>query len=76
MSRIKEEIHILPSTIETIDFALYDHINDNFNLHATTNAGWEKVPVLWVTPERTFQIKTIENSTFKTFKKAPEFFKN
>ena len=26
--------------------------------------------------ERTFQIKTIENSTFKTFKKAPEFFKN
>tara|TARA_B100001248_G_scaffold262426_2_gene258344 strand:+ start:907 stop:2451 length:1545 start_codon:yes stop_codon:yes gene_type:complete len=26
--------------------------------------------------ERTFQIKTIENSKFKTFKKAPEFFKN
>ena len=26
--------------------------------------------------ERTFQIKTIENSKFKTYKKAPEFFKN
>ena len=57
MSRIKEEINILPSTIETIDYAIYDHINDNFNLHTTTNDGWKKVPVIWVTPERTFQIK-------------------
>jgi hypothetical protein len=57
MVGIKEEIHILPSNIETIDFALYDHINDRFDLHATTNEGWDKVPVIWVTAERSHQIK-------------------
>lgn len=57
MVNIKEEIHILPSNIETIDFALFDHINDRFDLHTNTNEGWDKVPVVWVTAERAFQIK-------------------
>ena len=37
MVRVKEEIHILPSNIETIDFALFDHVNDSFDLHTNTN---------------------------------------
>jgi hypothetical protein len=53
----KEEIHILPSTIETIDFSVFDYVNDNLNLHLNTNDGWEKVPVIWVTAERAYQIK-------------------
>jgi len=57
MVRVKEEIHILPSNIETIDFALFDHVNDSFDLHTNTNEGWDKVPVVWVTAERAYQIK-------------------
>ena len=54
---VKEQIHILPSTIETIDFSVYDYVNDKLNLHLNTNKGWEKVPVIWVTAERAYQIK-------------------
>ena len=43
--------------METIDFSVYDKINDSFNLHANTNEGFKKVPVIWVTAERAYQIK-------------------
>lgn len=46
-----------PSTIGTIDEAVYRHIDEKFNLFLTTAAGREKVPVIWQTAERTFQIK-------------------
>ena len=46
-----------PSTIETIDTAMYNHINDVLNLQTTTNKGIEKVKVLWLGAERAFQIK-------------------
>ena len=52
-----QEILVLPSKMETIDFSVYDGINDRFNLHANTNEGFKKVPVIWVTAERAFQIK-------------------
>ena len=45
------------STLETIDIGLYDHINDIFDIHVNTNRGFKKVPVLWLSAERTFQIK-------------------
>jgi hypothetical protein len=48
---------IEPSTLETIDFALFDFINDKMNNSATTNEGWKKVPVIWVTSERSFLSK-------------------
>lgn len=46
-----------PSTIGTIDEAVFRHIDEKFNLFLTTAAGREKVPVIWQTAERTFQIK-------------------
>jgi len=51
------EIQIAPSSIETIDRAMYKWVNEELDLHSTTNKGWKKTPVLWVTPERSFQIK-------------------
>ena len=55
-----KEITIQPSTIETIDQALYELISETFSLHTTTNAGWKKVPVLWISPERSFHVKKKE----------------
>jgi len=55
-----KEIIIQPSTVETIDKALYDLIDSTFNLHTTTNSGWKKVPVLWISPERSFHVKNKE----------------
>ena len=52
-----QEILILPSSLETVDFSVYDKINDSFDLYANTNEGFKKVPVIWVTAERAYQIK-------------------
>jgi len=52
-----KEISFMPSTIETIDRAFYDFIENTLNIFANTNKGWEKVPVLWVSAERSYQIK-------------------
>lgn len=51
------EITLQPSTIETIDTAIYNLINDRFDLHTLTNTGFKKVPVLWISPERAFNSK-------------------
>ena len=45
-----------PSTIETIDMAMYNYLT-GLNLHASTNQGFRPVPILWVGAERTFQLK-------------------
>ena len=52
-----KEITLMPSTIETIDFAFYDWINEKLDISVTTNRGWNKVPIMWVAAERAFQIK-------------------
>ena len=46
-----------PSTIENIDQAMFDYVNDKLDLHVTTNEGFKKVSVIWVSAERAFQIK-------------------
>ena len=46
-----------PSTIETIDYAVYDWINEELNIFANTNKGFKKVPIEWVAAERSYQIK-------------------
>jgi len=56
MSKIKE-YEIMPSTIETIDKALFEWMDKEVNAHCTTNKGWNKVPVLWVSAERAYHIK-------------------
>lgn len=53
----KEIIPLKPSTLETVDFALFDFLNEELNAHATTNRGWKKVPVVWAGNERVYQSK-------------------
>ena len=52
-----EEYTLEPSTIETIDLAVYNLINEGFDLHTNTNIGFRKVPVLWMSPERAVNSK-------------------
>ena len=51
------EIRFMPSTLETVDYAIYNWLNDELDLHATTQDGFEKVPVIWASAERAFQVK-------------------
>ena len=50
------EITFMPSTMETIDHSVRDWV-DYLDVFTTTNEGFKKVPILWVTPERAYQIK-------------------
>ena len=52
-----KEITFMPSTIETIDFALYDWLNEDLNIFCNTNEGWRQVPIIWSMAERSYQIK-------------------
>ena len=52
-----KEILLMPSTIETIDKALFDWLNLKLDISTTTNKGWKKVNLIWVANERAFQIK-------------------
>ena len=52
-----KEISIMPSTVETVDRALFEYIDGKLNISANTNKGFEKVPVFWVSAERASQIK-------------------
>ena len=45
------------STLEDIDYALFNYINDKLNIYVDSNAGFHKVPVIFATPERAYQIK-------------------
>ena len=58
---MEKRIQILPSTLETIDFSVYDFINDKMNSFCETHKGWEKVPVVWAGNERYKQSK--DNAT-------------
>lgn len=55
-SIINEQI-IPPSTFENIDFAVYEFFDDSLNISATTSDGFKKVPLFWVTPERSYARK-------------------
>ncbi len=46
-----------PSKIETVDFAMFEWVKEDMDIHATTNRGFKKVPVIWVSGERSYQIK-------------------
>tara|TARA_R110002074_G_scaffold205729_2_gene374140 strand:- start:263 stop:1207 length:945 start_codon:yes stop_codon:yes gene_type:complete len=51
------EIEFAPSSLETIDGAMLRFLDEDLNLSVGTNEGFKKVPVLWVTAERAYQIK-------------------
>ena len=52
-----KEIGILGSSIEDIDQAIVEYIKNDLAVSTRSNDGKSKVPVLWQTPERAFQIK-------------------
>tara|TARA_Y100000593_G_scaffold87376_1_gene167747 strand:- start:372 stop:1280 length:909 start_codon:yes stop_codon:yes gene_type:complete len=49
------EIPAQPPTLETIDYAIYNWLNEELDLHTTTNEGFKKTPVIWATAERAVQ---------------------
>ena len=49
-----------PSTIETIDAAFLDYV-ENLNINCNTNQGWKKIPVIWSSAERSYQLKNNVN---------------
>jgi hypothetical protein len=50
------KIHFEPSTVETIDKSMLNYLYA-LDLFANTNEGWSKVPVIWGSAERSFQVK-------------------
>lgn len=54
--QVKEEV-LTPSTFETIDMAFYNFVNSKIDAYASSNEGFKKVPIIWITAERAFLIK-------------------
>ena len=54
---ILQEKLITPSTLETIDAAFFNFLNDGLALSTDTPTGFKKVPIIWVSAERAHQIK-------------------
>lgn len=64
MDKKTENLDLLNvSTIENVDFAIYDWLDKELNLSCNTKDGFKKTPVVWVTPERAYQIK--QNKEFR-----------
>tara|TARA_R100000030_G_scaffold5905_3_gene4009 strand:- start:6950 stop:7795 length:846 start_codon:yes stop_codon:yes gene_type:complete len=57
MQKINNELALQPSSLEVVDTGLFRFINEELNLHTKTNKGLEKVPVIWLGAERSYQIK-------------------
>lgn len=51
-----QEEYFLPSTIENIDVALTEYLQ-GLNIFCTRNDGWKRVPIIWTSAERSFQVK-------------------
>jgi len=45
------------STLEDVDFAVYNFVNDIMDINVKTNKGFRKVPVIWSGSERAYNIK-------------------
>tara|TARA_R110000824_G_scaffold120245_3_gene275328 strand:+ start:390 stop:1259 length:870 start_codon:yes stop_codon:yes gene_type:complete len=52
-----KEVSFMPSTLETIDRALFKWLDEELDISSTTNKGWNKVPVIWAGSERAHQLK-------------------
>ena len=52
-----QEVGMLSSKIEDIDYAMMSWLKHDLELSTFTNEGGIKVPVLWQVPERAYQIK-------------------
>lgn len=56
-----KEIPFMPSTLETIDRALFNYIDEELDVFCSTNKGFKKIPFIWVGAERAYQIKHNKN---------------
>ena len=56
-TQLSSSYPLAPSSLESIDFALYNFVDQELNIFCDSNKGFEKVPVIFSTPERAFQIK-------------------
>ena len=56
-TKSQEEIAFGSSTIETIDYSVFNFLKNDINLSVNTNKGFKEVPVIWLSAERAFQIK-------------------
>tara|TARA_Y100000593_G_C4310994_1_gene338321 strand:- start:201 stop:1109 length:909 start_codon:yes stop_codon:yes gene_type:complete len=63
---VVEEQVFMPSTLENIDFAVYDFLQD-LNISTTTNEGFKPVPVSWVGAERAYNRKDRNWTDDETF---------
>jgi hypothetical protein len=54
---MKQILPFEPSTLETIDYSIYNWLTKELDLSCTTNKGFKKVPIVWVAGERANQIK-------------------
>lgn len=52
-----KEFNMSCSNLETIDFALFNWLNEKMDIFCTTNDGWKKVPIIWASAERSFMAK-------------------
>ena len=52
-----KEFPLEPSTLEIIDRAMLEWLDLSVGPYSSTNKGWKKVPVIWVSAERSFHIK-------------------
>ena len=44
--------------METVDFALFNWLNETLDIYTDSNEGRRKVPIIWITAERAFQVKS------------------
>ena len=57
-----KNLPIVANTIETVDAAFYEYVQ-KLNLFCETINGRTKIPVIWSSAERSYQIK--DNPTFR-----------
>lgn len=51
------EFLLAPSTLETVDRAIFEYLDESLNIFTNTSKGFRKAPVIWTSAERSFQIK-------------------
>lgn len=57
-----KEIPFQESTIETIDYAMYNWLTTDMNLSTNTTKGFRKIPIIWASAERAFITKNSQDS--------------
>ena len=46
-----------PSSIENVDMAMFAWLNNWMDLYSKTSSGFNKTPIIWVSGERSHQVK-------------------